>query len=55
MVIVFQPGGWSTCGYCVSAGCMLVLQGGWLATVCIFPMLMGGRLFLKDDFHIDES
>ena len=54
VVIVCQPGGWSTCCYCVSAR-WLELQGGWLAAVCIFPMLMGGRLFLKDDFHTDES
>ena len=33
VVIVCQPGGWSTCSYCLSAG-SLVLQGEF------FPMLM---------------
>ena len=42
MVIVCQPGDWCCKG------------DGWPLYV-FFPVLMGGRLFLKDDFHTDES
>ena len=48
VVIVCQPGGWSACGYCVSAG-WLELQGAY------FPHVDGVRFFLNNHFHTDES
>ena len=41
-IVVCQPG-----------GCCCKVDG-WPA-VCISSMLMGGRLYLKDDFHTDDS